>query len=77
MITANEAPSSKLPKLLTVEDMCAYLDRSRHTLQKWRVQGEGPRYRRIGNRIFYAEPDVQAWIEACGRDSTSDSKVDE
>ena len=68
-----EALHSILPKLLTVEDLCAYLDRSCHTLQKWRVEGNGPRYRRIGNRIFYAESDVLAWIEACGRDSTSDS----
>lgn len=39
--------------LLPVDDAAAYLSLSRATLDKWRVQGGGPEFARIGRRIFY------------------------
>jgi predicted DNA-binding transcriptional regulator AlpA len=61
-----------LPRLYTVPDLCAYLDRSPYTLQRWRSEGGGPKYSRIGNRIFYSEADILAWLKITSRRNTSD-----
>jgi len=34
---------------------------SPRTLEKWRWQGEGPRFVKIGGRIRYRIEDVEAW----------------
>lgn len=33
------------------------------TVHGWRLRGTGPRYYRIGGRIFYREDDVDAWVK--------------
>ena len=35
------------------------------TLAQWRNRGEGPRYRRFGNRILYLGADLNEWLDAC------------
>lgn len=42
------------------------------TLRAWRVKGKGPRYYKIGGKVFYRGADLDAWIEAQVRGSTSD-----
>jgi hypothetical protein len=44
---------------------------SPRTLEKWRLTGEGPVFRKFGKRVLYAESDLQAWAEAQRRTSTS------
>lgn len=34
------------------------------TLAGWRVEGSGPRFVRIGSRIFYRDSDLQEWLES-------------
>ncbi len=34
------------------------------TLQRWRWQGLGPRYLKLGGRVVYRLADVEAWEEA-------------
>ena len=41
------------------------------TLRAWRVKGKGPRYYKIGGKILYKQSDLDAWIEAQARTSTS------
>jgi predicted DNA-binding transcriptional regulator AlpA len=41
------------------------------TLEIWRVQGKGPAFRKIGRLVRYAESDVQGWLAAQTRTSTS------
>jgi hypothetical protein len=48
---------------LTPEQLC---ERWNHrlkpkTLANWRSQGRGPPYRRLGNRILYPLPEVEAF----------------
>ena len=31
------------------------------TLANWRSKGEGPRFVKIGSRVFYRQDDVEAW----------------
>jgi hypothetical protein len=41
------------------------------TLAKWRHFGEGPEYVKIGSRVFYDQADLDAFIDAGRRTSTS------
>lgn len=34
------------------------------TLEVWRCHGRGPRYRKIGRRVFYAVVDLEAFATA-------------
>ena len=44
-----------------VADSCAI---SVLTLRKWRTEGRGPRYVKIGTLVRYRPEDVDAWIES-------------
>ena len=51
--------------LATTEKVAEYLSMSRHTLDNWRSQHTGPKYRRLPNgSIRYSWPDVRAWLES-------------
>jgi len=41
------------------------------SLQSWRVKGDGPRFRKFGNRVRYALADVREFEDASARESTS------
>jgi hypothetical protein len=41
------------------------------TLEKWRIQGRGPVFRKFGRKVVYAESDLEIWAEAQRRLSTS------
>lgn len=40
-----------------------YLGLSPRTLEKWRTQGRGPKYARLGNAVVYRKEDLQAFFE--------------
>jgi hypothetical protein len=41
-------------------------------LAKSRMQGVGPRYRKLGRAVRYAHADLDHWLQACGRTSTAE-----
>ncbi len=45
---------------------------SERTLEGWRLRGGGPRYLKIGRRVVYRCRDLDAWLAARERTSTSD-----
>jgi len=45
---------------------------SKRTLEKWRVYGGGPVFRKFGRRVLYADSDLLTWIESTRKNSTSD-----
>lgn len=49
-----------------------YLNLSPRTLEKQRVNGGGPRFRKLGRRVVYALADLDAWANARICDNTSD-----
>ena len=61
-----------MPDLLTPLDAAAYLHVSPRTLEKWRMQGGGPRYRKLVHRVVYTQQDLDAWVAEQTRTSTSD-----
>ena len=44
---------------------------SPRTLEKWRVLGMGPAFRKFGKKVLYADSDLEAWALAQRRTSTS------
>ncbi len=48
---------------------------SHRTLERWRWQGTGPRFVKIGNRVVYDLKDIEAYEDAHLRSSTSDTGV--
>ena len=52
-----------------------YLGLSPRTLEKHRIYGTGPAYRKIGARVVYSVADLNAWADRGTRTSTSDPGV--
>jgi hypothetical protein len=57
---------------LTTREAGAFLGLSPRTLEKHRVSGSGPLYRKLGGRVVYAMADLIAWADRGVRQSTSD-----
>jgi len=51
----------------------AFLGLSTSILNKWRVSGRGPTFRKFGARVVYFERDLRAWADSQCRRSTSDA----
>ncbi len=59
--------------LLTVEEAASRLKISKHTLNRWRVTGEGPPFKKYGPRLVrYAERELDAWGANRTHGSTSE-----
>jgi hypothetical protein len=43
------------------------------SLQRWRCEGTGPKYRKHGHRVLYARDDVIAWSESTAATSTTNA----
>lgn len=67
-----QVQTSALPSLLDEEAAASRLGLSRRTLQSWRISGGGPIYRKIGRRVFYAEPDLVTFVDSAARAHTSE-----
>ena len=48
-----------------------YLGQSGRTLERWRVEGRGPEYVKLGKKVFYTDSALEAFVEKCKRQSTS------
>jgi hypothetical protein len=57
---------------LTTKAAARHLTLSPRTLEKHRVAGTGPAYRKHGGKVVYRLKDLDAWSERGHRTSTSD-----
>ena len=48
------------------------LNVSVRTLQKWRVEGRGPKFKKFGKRVGYTEEDLAEYVQANTHQSTSE-----
>ena len=55
---------------LKVPEAANYLGVGISTLDKMRMEGRGPRYLKIGGRVFYRLTDLDAYIEAAVIETT-------
>jgi len=67
-----EPAKTQLARYLTNEEAAAYLRLSPRTLEKQRVVGGGPRFRKFGRRVLYAIEDLELWANARACEMTSD-----
>ena len=70
METITEARTSAV--LLTVDQAAIYLGLARSTLNKWRCQGEGPSFIKMGRAVRYRTVDLEGYLEKSASNSTSD-----
>jgi hypothetical protein len=59
-------------KYLHTKAAAAYLGLSESTLEKGRISGYGPPFRKLGRRVLYAIGDLDTWADSCRRQSTSE-----
>jgi hypothetical protein len=57
---------------LTQSQAAAHLNLSPRTLEKYRVIGGGPKFRKFGTRVRYTLRDLNEWAAARTCESTSD-----
>lgn len=67
-----EPPTGTRPTFLNNQEAAEFLRLSPRTLEKQRVQGGGPPYRKFGARVLYSLTDLEAWALDRRRLSTSD-----
>jgi excisionase family DNA binding protein len=60
-------------RMMREAEVAALLGVSRRTMQGWRWRGGGPPYVRVGSAVRYEPAEVQAWLDAQRRTSTSDA----
>jgi len=60
------------PCFLTAPEAAELLRVAPVTLNRWRIEGHGPPFRRFGRRVVYARADIIAWADARVRSSTSE-----
>lgn len=47
------------------------LNISPRTLERWRIEGRGPTYRKLGSRVIYLLDDLILWLDEQRRTSTT------
>jgi predicted DNA-binding transcriptional regulator AlpA len=63
---------TKPARYLINDEAAAHVRLSPRTLEKMRVQGGGPRFRKLGRRVVYLLDDLDAWADAKACAMTSD-----
>ena len=71
--TAAQQPA----RYLTNNEAAEFLRLSPRTLEKQRVIGGGPRFRKFGRRVMYAVIDLETWADARSFEMTSDPEYAE
>lgn len=66
------AAGAESPTFLTTTEAAVVLRLSPRTLEKLRVLGGGPLYRKFGARVLYALEDLQDWADSRAFGMTSD-----
>ncbi len=67
-----QKPESDWPRFVRTPEAARLLDLSPRTLEKHRCEGTGPVYRKLGGRVVYSVADLEAWVRASARQSTSE-----
>ncbi len=59
-------------RFLNNAEAAAFLRLSPRTLEKRRMLGDGPRFRKVGRRVIYALDDLICWADARSFEATFD-----
>jgi predicted DNA-binding transcriptional regulator AlpA len=69
--TPASAAHQRAPEKLAVDDAATYCGISTSYLNKKRVEGDGPTFIKIGARVVYSIKDLDDWLDARRRTSTT------
>lgn len=61
-----------MESLLTESQAAQLVGLSARTLERFRIQGAGPRFLKLGRRVFYSQTDLLAWLDSRRCERTSD-----
>lgn len=61
------------PESVATHQAARKLGVSPRTLEKWRITGDGPPFIKVGRRVVYRQCDLDEWLQAHRRLSTSDA----
>lgn len=61
-MTHTAVPIHKIDAMLKEADAADLLCQSVRTLQKWRVNGAGPQFYKLGRSVRYCRADLLMWI---------------
>lgn len=67
----NQPTTDYLDGFIDETNAAVFLCQSRRTIQKWRVNGAGPKFYKSGRSIRYRRRDLLAWGDERRRKSTS------
>jgi hypothetical protein len=70
-------PNRQAARYLSNGEAAEFLRLSPRTLEKQRVIGGGPRFRKFGRRVMYAVIDLEVWADARSFGMTSDPEYTE
>jgi Helix-turn-helix domain len=70
-------PNRQAARYLSNGEAAEFLRLSPRTLEKQRVIGGGPRFRKFGRRVMYALVDLESWADARSFGMTSDPEYTE
>jgi len=65
-------PAGLPQRYLRTPEASRFVCLSIRTLEKHRIYGTGPRYSKLGGRVVYRVEDLQEWVDAAAKGSTSD-----
>ncbi|WP_265518226.1 helix-turn-helix domain-containing protein [Nitratireductor luteus] len=71
-MTDNEPPWDEDAPFLTTKEAARFLKLKPNTLEKMRVYGGGPIYRKHGRHVRYHIDDLNDWSNLRKKDSTAD-----
>ncbi len=74
---ATPTAAQQTARYLTNNEAAEFLRLSPRTLEKQRVIGGGPRFRKFGRRVMYAVIDLVTWADARSFEMTSDPEYTE
>lgn len=61
--------------LFETERAAPYIKHATSTLHRWRVEGSGPPYIKLGRKVFYRRADLDAFLDSHVVTSTSEAEA--
>ena len=65
--------SSPIVEFFTTNEAASLLRLAPRTLERFRLEGTGPTFRKLGRRVLYKHCDLMTWADSRVRQSTSEA----